>query len=201
MLRTSLLAGLAVMTMAATVCANFGPPYVPKDHKLIEPPVRFVGTDKFADHVFYLFYWDAYKGSRLVEVKGEEPIKLSFGAEGTRYPEFSMELLAVEREDFLKRKKIDPSLKWLHDKERGVLAAKADAPKAIAPASVKDIPVTTYRVTLKDGKLSATKSEPQKTSSAVPTGAAPTWMLGLALSMSLVWLGLWFARRANSARP
>jgi hypothetical protein len=201
MYRQLALALIAAWLSAQVARANFGPPIVPKGQKRVEPQVRFEGTDKHANHVFYVFYSAAYFGYQLAEVKEGEPIKLKFDSfkDSDRYPQYYLELLALERKDFEERKKADPSLKWLGDKKEGAIIAKAEAPKGTVPSHVKDVPVTTYRVTLEVGKLKAGKVEPQKTSAAEPTELLPPWGFGVVMSLSMVWLGLWFARR-NTVR-
>lgn len=187
---------MVLLLFASGAIANFGPPYVPKDYKLVEPPVRFEGVDKYSEHAFYLYFSAPYYGSKLVEVKNGEPIKLSFGSGGNRYPDLYAKLLTLERKDFEARKMTDPSLKWLAEEKKGILSADLDAPKSIAPVTTKEVPVSVYRVTLKDGKLSAEKIAPQK-GAAAPTSLLPPSAVGLVMSFSLVWLGLWFARGKN----
>lgn len=200
MIRKGALALGVGLVLAGVALPNAGLPTVPKGHKVAEPPVRFEGTDKHADYVFYLHYWTNFGTNALVEVKGAEPIKLKFSDRDNIVPSVHMGLLAVERPEFEKRKKQDPSLKWLAEGKDGVLAAELKAtPETIAPATVKEVPVTTYRVTLKDGKLSAEKMEPKKSGAANPAGMVPSWAFGLVSSLSIAWLGLWFARRGVPA--
>ncbi len=76
-----------------------------------------------------------------------------------------------------------------------MLAAELTAPATTAAADAKEVPVTTYRVTLKDGKLSAEKVEPKKSDPAKPSSSLPPWPFAIVASFSIAWLGLWFARR------
>ena len=184
------------MAMVGVAFANAGPPRLPKGYKVAEPSVRFTGTDKCADHVFYLNNRTAYFdfGHGLVEVKGSEPITLAFKTKDY-IPNLHVVLLAVERRDFEKRKKEDVSLKWLIDEKYGVLSAKLTPPETTASAAAREIPVTTYRVTLKEGKLSAEKAEQKKSDAGNRSGSLPPWILGIVSSLSIAWLGIWFARR------
>ncbi|MBI3821977.1 MAG: hypothetical protein HY289_04770 [Planctomycetes bacterium] len=190
---------LAVLVGAGVVFANAGPAPLPKGRKVVEPPVRFEGIDKHPDHVFHAYYCAVYFGCKLVEAKEGESIKLSFKGDmfKGRVPTTRLWLLAMDRKEFEKRKNDDPSLKWLTDteKKQGVLWAEMKAPDTTAPETVKEVPVTTYRVTIKDGKLTGTKVEEKKSSALEPL--LPPWTIGLVGSLSLVWLGLWFARRGQ----
>jgi hypothetical protein len=194
---------LISVVMVGTLSANAGPPQVPKGRKVIEPAVRFEGIDKHPDYIFHLQYGAAYFGARTVELKDAHPVKVTFQgsgflSRGDRYPAVSyMALLAMQRNDFDRRKKDDPSLKWLNAETKGILEAKLTPPETTAPVTVKDIPVTTYRVTLKDGKLTAEKVEEKKNAAIEPAGGMPPWMFGIISSLSMVWLGIWFARRGG----
>jgi hypothetical protein len=189
------------LVMVGAVYANFGPAYLPKDRKIAEPPVSFEGIDKHADYIFHLYYSGTYIGSDLIEVKDANAIILKFKLPKDRVPVVSsMSLLAMDRTEFDKRKKDDPSLKWLNAETKGVLSAKLSPPPTTVPVTVKEIPLTTYRVTLKDGKLSAEKVEDEKKGEKEPTGLLPTWTFGIAGSVSIAWLGIWVARRRALSR-
>lgn len=187
---------VAVLLCAGVALPNAGPPAVPKGHKVVEPPVRFEGTDKLADYVFCLRYRTVYFdcGHGVVEVKGSEPITLKFTRKEFT-PRLYMVLLAVERREFEKRKKNDEALKWLEDAKDGVLSATLTPPETTAPADAKNVPVTTYHVTLKDGKLSAEKVEEKKSDPTKPSSFVPPWPFAVVASFSIAWFGIWFARR------
>lgn len=117
-----------------------------------------------------------------------------------RTPDVSyMALLVMDRKVFEQRKKDDPSLKWFTAQAVGVLEAKLSPPNTTVPATVKEIPVTTYRVTLENGKLSATKEERKKGGGEEPIGFLPPWVFASVGSLSIAWVGVWFAQRRNSA--
>jgi hypothetical protein len=188
------------LVMAGTLWANAGPPPLPKDRKVAEPPVRFEGIDAHPDYVFHLYFYGNFMPEARIEVKDANPFKLDFKRKD-RTPTVSyMAIVALRRTDFDKRKQDDPSLKWLtaNPTTQGALAARLTPPETTVPVTVKEIPVTTYRVTLKDGKLSAEKVEQKKSGAANPSGLLPTWTIGIVSSLSIAWLGLWFARRGAS---
>jgi hypothetical protein len=107
----------------------------------------------------------------------------------------NMTLLAMDRKEFQKRAKEDASLKWLTDKTEGVLKANLDTPDTVGSVKRKEAPVTVYRVTLKDGKLTAETTRDKKRSDA---GPLPMWGFGLVLAFSIAGLGIWFARRRSA---
>jgi hypothetical protein len=194
------LALVSILVMVGVVCANAGPPPLPKGHKVAEPPVRFEGIDKHPDYIFHLYYYGYFVEAALIELKDEKAIKLNFKS-NDRTPALSyMGIKAMERKEFDKRKKADPKLKWFDDfKAEGVLAAKIEPPKTTMPIEAKEIPVTTYRVTLKDGKLSAEKVEAKKDGAAGQAGLLPPWTFGILMSLSMTWFGIWLARRGSGA--
>lgn len=191
---TQTLAIAATLTFAAAISANSGPPSLPKEHRVHEPSVCFEGIDKHADHVFYLRFNIIYRGLTLIEVKDDKAIKLNLGFTD-RKPVFGeMVLLAIERKAFEQRKKDDPSLKWLKETNEGLLVAKLDPPESTVPVSVKTNATMTYRVTLKEGKLSVDKVDEKK-----PTGLLPIWVFGLIGSVSVLWLGIWYQRKGSKS--
>jgi len=205
MSRKLAMALVSSLALVAAVFANAGPPPLPKGHKVAEPPVRFEGIDKHPDHIFHLCYGGTFLGVTVVEIKDANVIKLKFkfGLNSQDHkPNLSyMALVAMERKEFEKRQKENPSLKWLYDepKAKGVLEAKLVPPATTVPITVKEIPVTTYRVTLKNGKLSAEKVEDKKRGAEGPTGSLSPLTFGIASSLSMAWLGIWFARRGSTA--
>jgi hypothetical protein len=198
MRRPVALAVVTCLALAATAFANFGPPPLPKGRKVVEPLVRFEGIDRHPGHVFYLQYGAVYYGSTLVEVKDAEPIKLDFKAKD-RTPVPHVALYAVEREDFGRRKRADPSLKWLCEAKDGVLWVKLSPPETTMPAAARDVPVTTYRVTLEGGKLRADKVSEQKGRAAESSGLLAPWAFGIVSALSIAWLGIWVARKGATS--
>ncbi len=195
MFRAALFACVVGFMSAAAVSADVP---LPKDLKYIDPRVSFEGIDKQGDYVFYLRYLTFAGGPAgvphtLVEVKDAKPFNLN-----AQRRLFDMSLLAMERKEFAKRKQDDASLKWLTDKTPGVLKATITPPSTTAPASVKEAPVTTYRISIKDGKLSAEVVKDAKRSDA---GPLPGWGFGLVLAFSIAGLGIWFARRGRGVSP
>lgn len=170
---------------------------LPRDLTYIDPRVRFEGIDKYPDQVFYLRFLTFTGGPggvpyKLVAVKDTKDFAL-----GAQRRLINMQLLALERKEFEKRAKEDSSLKWLTDKSEGVLAARVNTPSTTARRNEKP-PVTTYRVTLEDGKLKVEQVQSKKTSDATPIRAVPMVAVGLALTVSLSWLGIWLVRRRNA---
>lgn len=177
---------------AATVSADVP---LPKDLKYVDPRVSFEGIDKQGDYVFYLRFLTFSGGPgntphTLMEVKDAKPFNLN-----AQRRLFDMSLLAMERKEFDKRKADDASLKWLTDKTPGVLKASITPPATTAPANIKEVPVTTYKVSLKEGKLAVEQVKDSKDGKRSDAGPLPTWGFGLVLAFSIAGLGLWFARR------
>ena len=173
---------------------------MPKDVKYVDPRVRFEGVEQHVDHVFYLRFltFTASPGGipyRVVEVKDSKAFSLN-----AQRRLANMQLLAMERKEFAARVTDDPSFKWLTDMTEGVLRASITAPATTGPANLKEVPVTTYRIALKDGKLTAELVKDQKSGAAAPAGVLPTWTLGILTSCCLAWFGIWFARR-DSGTP
>ncbi len=195
MLRATLLA--FVFTLLAASVASADVP-LPKNLKYVDPRVSFDGVEKHKDHVFYLRFLTFSGGPaniphRLVEVKDSKPFNLK-----AQRRLINMSLLAMERKEFDKRAKDDPSLKWLTDKAEGVLAAAINSPATTGPANAKEVAVTTYRVALKDGALSAPMVKNTERSDATPAGLMPMWLFGLISALSLSSLGIWAARRRRT---
>ncbi len=190
------------LVVVAAVSGNAGPARLPKDHKRIDPPVRFEGIEKHSEYVFHVQCGGAYLSYRTFQVKDAKSFPLDFPNFKDRAPTISyMVLLAMKRQDFEKRAKADPKLEWLTEKTEGVLSVKLAPPSLVAPVTVKEIPVTTYRVTIKDGKLTAEKVAGAKSSAAPPASLLPNWAFGLVGSASVAWLGLWFVRRRPATPP
>ncbi len=186
---------LALSFVLSAVLPVYADIALPKDLKQIDPRVRFDGVEKYADHVFVLKFKTFSGGPAMtpfttIEVKDSKDFNLK-----AQRRILDMHLLAVERKDYEKLKKDDSSLNWLTDKMPGVLRANVQTPSTVMSVKLKEVPITTYRVSLKDGKLSAELVSELKRSEAAPEGMLPTWTVALAFSLSLAGLGVWFVRR------
>lgn len=169
---------------------------LPKDLKYVDPVVSFEGLDKLPDHVFFLRFLTFTGGPsgtphKLIEVKNGRPFNLNAQRRLT-----DMSLLALDRKTYEAKAKDAPAAKWLTDKTEGVLKATVPTPATTAPASLKEVPVTPYRVTLTEGKLRVEQIAVKKTGAA-PMGSG--WLVGVALALSFAWFGLWFVRRGRAA--
>ena len=188
---------------------------VPPNMKYVIPRMVFDGVEKHADYVFYLRFETEGRAPNsrhngLIEVEDEKPF--DFNVQRI----FGMSLLAMERKEFDKRAKEDPSLKWLTDKTDGVLTASVSTPSTTGSVNDKEVPITANKVTLKDGKLTVELQEADKArSDAAPdsrlpqankarSDAAPDRRLsqvafGIFIALSLAFLGVWFLRRRTPA--
>lgn len=196
MIRYSFVALSMLMLAAAPVFADVP---LPKDLKNIDPRVRFEGIGRQTDHVFYLRYL-TFSGNpvgvphTLRALKDSETFSLNAQRRLS-----DMHLLAMDKKEFEKRQAEDSTLKWFTDKTPGVLRANLTAPPITAKADVKEVPVTIYRVTLKDGKLSAEVFNREKPKvDATPGGLMPLWAFGILGALSLASFGIWAARRRTS---
>jgi hypothetical protein len=173
---------------------------LPKDLQYVKPRLRFEGIEAQPDYVFYLRYL-TFSGGPAGVPHTLTPVKDAkvFTLDAARRL-IDMKLLAMDRKAFAKRAEDDPSLKWLTDKTEGVLSAGVPTPSTTAPASLKEAPVTAYHVALKNGQLTVEMLPKTKRGETAPFGPAPGWVIGLVGAISLVWLGLWLARR-NRPRP
>jgi hypothetical protein len=194
--RTFTLAAVCSLLIVSAASADLP---LPKDIKYVDPRVRFEGIDAHADYVFHLRFLTFVGGPNgvpytVIEVKDAKPFNLN-----AQRRLINMQLLAVERKEFEKRAKDEPSLKWLTDKTEGVLAAKVVSPSTTAPISIKEVPVTTYRVTLQDGKLKVELVEDKKRGQAAPFGSWPNVAFGVVSALSLAWFGIWFVRRGRAS--
>ncbi len=184
------------MFIASTATADVP---LPPDLHYVDPSVRLEGVDQYPDYVFHLRYL-TFTGAptvpyRVIEVKSSKAFPLNAERRLS-----DMRLLALKRDVFERRKKADPSLAWLNDKTDGVLEALVDAPSTVAPKN-KPVPVTAYRVLLKDGKLTAemleTAEDKQKS---LVVGGWPTLISGLGLSAACAAIGLWIVRTRSTWR-
>ena len=170
----------------------------PKGSIHVDPRVRFEGMTKHADHVFFLRYSSGFLPNGipplLIELKENNTFTLHTGRRI-----FSFEVVALDRKEFDKRAKADPTLKWLTDKTPGVLKTDVEPPSNVGSVNDKEVPVTGYRVAIRAGKLIAEKLRKDKRrTDTTPSTPMPLWAFGLVSACSLVLLGLWFARRRNS---
>ena len=189
---------LAILAFALSVAVStaWADVPLPSDLKYIDPRMRFDGVEEHKDYVFHLRFLTFSGGPantpyRLIEVKDAKPFDLKSQRRLT-----GMALLAMERKEFDKRAKDDPSLKWLTDKTEGVLKASINAPSTVGSVKDKEVPVTEYKTSIKDGKLSAELQKKEKPrSEAAPDGRLPQLAFGVFSALSLAVLGIWFVRR------
>ena len=163
---------------------------LPWYEKHVDPHVRFEGIEDHGDYVFYLRFFN-YHGNPsfgrhyLVEVKDSDVIGL-----GAHRSLSNMSILALKRNEFERGAADDPSLQWLTNKTAGVLYAPLPTPWGTGTILDSDTSVTAYRVTLANGKLVVEDITPAN------------WTrlgVGLFAAISLIALGIWFARRRNRA--
>src|ERR1051326_9055626 len=99
----------------------------PKGSIHVDPRVRFEGMTKHAYHVFFLRYSSGFLPNGipplLIELKENNTFALHTGRRI-----FSFEVVALDRKEFDKRAKADPTLKWLTDKTPGVLKTDVEPP-------------------------------------------------------------------------
>ena len=159
------------------------------DHLIdADPQVRFLGIEKYPEYVFFFTYTNADPRSLLrwpvqVAVKGEGEITVTGGKHfgGAR-------LLAVSRTEFDRRGNVD-------ENTPGALVVPLLDVTSVVPRSNKRASFSEYRVSIRDGKLSA---DTVKASGNNETRASRpfAWCVGAsAFMLSLAGLGIWFARR------
>lgn len=168
----------------------------PKGTRRVSPVVRFEGIDKHPDYVFFLRY-QAHNGPpgfsetpSLTQVKDAKPIDLLGGRFISVY-----EFFALPRPDFEKRDKDDPSRKWLTEKCEGALRADMRGPITEASVFDKTDPITLYRVSIRNGKLTAEMKKETKRSEAPLDAPFNMCAFASALSLALASAGIYFARR------
>ena len=165
--------------------------------KSVNPLVRFMGIEEHQEHVFYLQIQREQRNEpdkpspKLIEVKDSTPFNLNAG-----FRLESMYLLAIERKEFDKRAKDDPSLKWLTEEADGVMCAYPIMPSTIGLIDDVAVPLTSYRVTLQNGRLQVEGPDIEKVQKKSAWG---NFMLmaaaGIFIALSLATLGIWFVRR------
>jgi hypothetical protein len=104
-------------------------------------------------------------------------------------------LFAVPKDEAEKLKEKDPTLAWLNDKTPGILSASVTAPSTVVSRNLQEVPVTSYKIKLAEGKLSVEMVQPQKRGEAPTNDRLRVATVALALSGSLALLGLWLVRR------
>jgi hypothetical protein len=172
---------------------------LPSNLKYIDPRVQFQGIEDYPDHIFYLRFKTFSGGpggdSRLIKVKDSQPFPLN-----AQRRLMYMSLLAMDRKKFTQRAQEDPGLTWLKGESKDVLSALVQEPSTVAPASITKSPVTSYRVSLKDNKLSVERLPDDQ---AIAGGGAwldARWGIGIGQFGCLAGLGVWFARRGQRSR-
>ncbi len=194
MIRSLLLAVAAQLLTAAAVSAD-GVPHVPRGMKYIQPHVRFADLDQYPDYVF--FVWNRFlhhpaedaKDGPPYQIKDASALRLSWGNRDRHI------LLAMKRLDFERRAQYAPKLDWLTDKTEGVQSVGLRAPSHLAPVTMAEVPVATYHITFRDGRLAVDLEDDAR----VTGGLLPPWAFGLLASVAIAWLGLWFVRRRSAA--
>ncbi len=198
--RTFVVAVAGSLLFASIALADIPGP--PKKINYVDPQVSFQGIEKHPNYVFYLCYWTFLAGPEgpegtvrhtPIKVKDSNPFTLKV-ERGVAYSK----LLALDRNDFDKRAKKDPSLKWLTDETEGVLGAVVFPPPSKAPDHGKEAPVTTYDVSLKEGKLTVELVPDANRSMTAPAGLLSTLAAGIGISTCLAGLGLWLTRRKGA---
>jgi hypothetical protein len=168
---------------------------LPPDLRYVKPRVRFLGVENYPEQAFFLKFRTA-NGNPFaappvhVEVKNAEPFTLLTARRIT-----GVELFALPAREAKKRRAEDSSLKWLDPKTPGLLSAGVKAPPTVTSRKDSEVPVTTYKVTIKDGKLIVESPTVEKKSEAPGIDRTRTLVAGLAFAVGLALLGLWFARK------
>jgi hypothetical protein len=168
---------------------------LPPNLKYVTPKVRFEGVDQHTGHVFYLKY-NSGQGNpfavppRYIQVKNSEPFEMQGGRRIV-----GVTLFAVPKDEAEKLKEKDPTLAWLNDKTPGILSASVTAPSTVVSRNLQEVPVTSYKIKLAEGKLSVEMVQPQKRGEAPTNDRLRVATVALALSGSLALLGLWLVRR------
>jgi hypothetical protein len=163
------------------------PPFYTKG----DAQVSFEEIDKYPEKVFYLRYKTRDDSDHLnhvlVEIKDPKPVKLD-AKNGSLSSD--VQLLAINRDTFEKLAKDDAKLTFLRSGTAGVAAATMRLP---VPTPDKERPLATYRVQLKDGKLTLEAVEEKKGSLGLPS-LPPASVIGLAASLCVAGFGLWCVR-------
>ncbi|QDU25724.1 hypothetical protein ETAA8_07940 [Anatilimnocola aggregata] len=194
----TLLLGITLVGLALTAARADIP--LPSNLEYIKPTVQFVGVDKLPEYVFQLRVF-SFAGSpsgamhKYTPVKDDKPFTLNVERRLG-----SVELLAMQRDEFAKRAKADPSLKWLTAETAGVLSAELDPPSTVGDKKRKTASITKYTVELKEGKLVVTTEAPPEDPSKNNPPGMLWWInttLAAILSLALIGFGLYFARPAR----
>lgn len=169
------------------------------------PRVRFEGIEKNTDYIFYLQYSLSYPHPHFdefynvphnpIEIRDEKAIELSIDDHGFA----SMKLIAVKRVDAARMSKDEKG--WISENTPAVLIANLETPETYVRKTLlwritKD-PITTYRIHMEGNNLSVENLSKDKKRSDARLDRLPTIMAGLAISLSMATLGLWFVRRGS----
>lgn len=171
---------------------------LPPNRKYIDPIVRFEGVAKLSEYTFRLRFTTFTGGPtgdyRYLPVPDGKPFNLHASRRLA-----DMQLLALKRDEFERREKEDSTLRWLTDETPNVLAADVPIPSTTGPIN-EPVPVTSYRVSLRDGRLTVDRLPAEKKVSVAPPRS--TWIAGIALSLAVTALGYRaFHRRPRSSTP
>lgn len=172
---------------------------LPPNLQYVDPVVKFEGVAKLPDYEFRLRFTSFSGAPTGIYSYLVVPDSKAFNLNAARRLG-PMQLLALKRDEFQRLEKEDPSLKWLTADTPNVLAAEVPSPSTVGPAG-KPAPVTSYRVSLQNGKLSV---EPIVEKTTEKVGAATpwaTWVSGVAISLACGGFGLWTVRNRRAPRP
>ena len=197
MLRTVKSLTLCSLTLTLASSSSRGDIPLPPNLKYIDPVVRFDGVAKLPDYEFRLRFITFTGGPSGVPATYKSVTDGSAFPLGASRRLLDMQLLGLKRDEFARRAKEDPSLRWLTDKTPDVLAADVPTPSTTGKAT-EAVPVTNYRVSLKEGKLVVDQvaEEEKKAGVAPPSG---TWIAGIALPLAIAGSGLWLGRGVRFA--
>lgn len=190
---------LAVAVLLTPMAAAFADLPPPAGERRVNPVVRFEGIEKYPGYVFFLRYLGSngppvFSGGvppMVIEIIDSKSIDLYAHRHISVF-----EFFALTREDFEKRVKDDPSRKWLTATAPGALRANIGGP--ITTASIRDKvdPVTTYRVSIRNGQLNAVMVNSVMRSEAPVNAPSSLCGFASAFTLCLTSLGIYLARRA-----
>lgn len=185
------------LTLAMASSSSRGDIPLPPNLKYIDPVVRFDGLAKLPDYEFRLRFITFVGGPSGVPATYKSVTDGSAFPLGASRRLLDMQLLGLKRDEFARRAKEDPSLRWLTDETPHVLAADVPTPSTTGKAT-EAVPVTNYRVSMKDGQLIVERiaADPE-----TKAEASTWWKPLLKTSISLLarfvgvaLLGLWIFR-------
>ncbi len=187
---------LCSLMLALASSSSRGDIPLPPNLRYIDPIVRFEGIAKLPEYEFRLRFQTFTGGPSGTYTYRPVVEGNAFNLNAQRRL-LDMQLLGLKRDEFERRAKADPSLRWLTDETPHVLAADVPSPSTVGKSTEK-VPVTNYRVSLKDGKLVVERvaDEEKKAGVAPPSG---TWIAGIALALAIAGSGLWLGRGVRFA--